>query len=100
MRAGGVNLAIALGWEGNLVKKSSFSLSLLVLITGCATAGNPAVMDQSVVSQIEIGKSTKADIRRLLGEPTSSSVFQTAGQQHESWGYAYAKHETNGFLFR
>lgn len=99
MRAMGVNQASAPGWEGSLVKQSMLHLSLLILITGCATAGNPAVMDQSIVSQIEIGKSTKADVRRLLGEPNSSSVFQTAGQEHESWGYAYAKHETNPWIF-
>ncbi len=58
--------------------------------TGCATAkgtvGNKAITDPAVVAKIEKGKSLKADVKTLLGEP-STVDFTDAG--FEKWLYTY-----------
>lgn len=76
------------------------SLLLIVVLTaGCATSGNPAVLDQTIVSQIKIGQSTKEDVRRLFGNPTTISNTQFNNFQSEVWAYGYAKHETNPLIY-
>jgi len=70
-----------------------------LLLTACATSGNPAVLDQTIVSQIKIGQSTKEDVKRLFGEPNHTSITQVLNQQTEVWAYGYAKHETNPLLY-
>src|SRR2546426_12804427 len=74
--------------------------ALLVLVVyGCATAGNPALLDPAIISQIKIGQSTKADVARLLGEPNYRSTTQMNNRQNEVWAYGYAKHETNPLVY-
>jgi outer membrane protein assembly factor BamE (lipoprotein component of BamABCDE complex) len=80
-------------------RKAAGLLASLLLCSSCATSGNPAVLDQAIVSQIKIGQSTKEDIRRHLGTPNHTSVTQTTNQQIEVWAYGYAKHETNPLIY-
>ena len=80
------------------MNRLSILLTSLVL-TACATSGNPAVVDPAIVSQIKIGQSTKEDIRRLFGEPTHTSVTQVLNQQTEVWAYGYAKQDTNPLIY-
>ncbi len=70
-----------------------------LLLTACATSGNPAVLDQTIVTQIKIGQYTKEDVRRLFGEPNYTSATRMLDQQSEVWAYGYAKHETNPLIF-
>jgi outer membrane protein assembly factor BamE (lipoprotein component of BamABCDE complex) len=74
-------------------------LLLALLSAGCATAGNPAVRDQTLLDQIQVGTSTKDDVRRLMGWPSVSAVIHGAGQYHETWKYAYARHDSNPFIY-
>ena len=76
-----------------------FLLLASLLLAACATSGNPAVLDQTIVGQIKIGQSTKEDVRRLLGAPNHTSFTQVFNQQTEVWAYGYAKHETNPLLY-
>ena len=48
-------------------------LALLLLLTGCISSGNTAVMDQARLEQITVNISTKEDVRRLLGQPNAIS---------------------------
>jgi len=72
---------------------------------GCATSGNPAVLNEQVLAQILIGTSTKDDVRRLLGEP--NMVLQSSGQSGglpqptnvEMWSYAYMNIATSPVTF-
>ena len=76
------------------------AVALLVgLLSACATSGNPAVLDQSIVTQIKLGQSTKEDVRRLLGEPNYTSITQISSRQNEVWAYGYLKHETNPLIY-
>jgi outer membrane protein assembly factor BamE (lipoprotein component of BamABCDE complex) len=62
-----------------------------LMITGCATSGNPEVVDQEKVSQIQVGKSTQENVRSTLGEPQHvTKRINDAGQVSESWGYGYS----------
>ena len=74
-------------------------LLISLLLTSCATSGNPAVLDQEIVGQIKIGQSTKEDVQRLFGKPTTTSVSQFNNFQSEVWAYGYAKHETNPLIY-
>ncbi len=49
----------------------------IVVLSGCASSGNPDIKNQDLLSQVQMEKSTKEDVRRLLGEPegiTKSAV--------------------------
>ena len=50
-------------------------LVALVTLAGCVSYeyGNADITNKSVTDQVQIGKSTKDDIRKLLGTPSSTS---------------------------
>ena len=56
----------------------------LLLVSACVSAGTKAITDAGVVSQIEVGKSTQADVAALLGYPVTASY---GGQGEETWHY-------------
>jgi outer membrane protein assembly factor BamE (lipoprotein component of BamABCDE complex) len=62
------------------------TVSVLLLISACVSAGTKAVTDPGVVSQIEVGKSTQADVAALLGSPIATSYD---GQGEETWHYTW-----------
>jgi len=68
--------------------KKSILFFCLVLMVGCATTGNVQISDPATVSKIEEGKTTKAEVRGLVGEPTKVN-FDTS--KNEIWEYMYTK---------
>src|SRR5687768_5218005 len=69
-------------------------LIAVLMITGCATSGNPEVVNQEKVSQIQVGKSNQESVRSTLGEPQHvTKRINAAGQVSESWGYGYSNVE-------
>ena len=64
-------------------------LSILIFISGCTTAGNKQISESGTVAKIEEGKSTKADVKALVGEPTKVN-FKDNGNTEE-WEYVYKR---------
>jgi outer membrane protein assembly factor BamE (lipoprotein component of BamABCDE complex) len=62
------------------------TVSVLLMISGCVSAGTRAITDAGVVSQIEVGKSTRADVAALLGYPITASY---GDQGEETWHYTW-----------
>jgi outer membrane protein assembly factor BamE (lipoprotein component of BamABCDE complex) len=62
------------------------TVSVLLVISACVSAGTKAITDAGVVSQIEVGKSTQADVAALLGYPITAS---DGGQGEETWYYTW-----------
>jgi outer membrane protein assembly factor BamE (lipoprotein component of BamABCDE complex) len=62
------------------------TISVLLTISACVSAGTKAITDAGVVSQIEVGKSTRADVTALLGSPITASY---GDQGEETWRYTY-----------
>ncbi len=62
------------------------TVSVLLMISACVSAGTKAITDAGVVSQIEVGKSTQADVAALLGYPITASY---GGQGEETWYYTW-----------
>jgi outer membrane protein assembly factor BamE (lipoprotein component of BamABCDE complex) len=60
------------------------TVSILLVISACVSAGTRAITDAGVVSQIEVGKSTRADVTALLGYPITASY---GDQGDETWHY-------------
>jgi outer membrane protein assembly factor BamE (lipoprotein component of BamABCDE complex) len=58
----------------------------LLVVSACVSAGARAITDAGVVSQIEVGKSTQADVAALLGYPVTASYD---GQGEETWHYTW-----------
>jgi outer membrane protein assembly factor BamE (lipoprotein component of BamABCDE complex) len=58
---------------------------VLLLISACVSAGTRAITDAEVVSRIEVGASTRADVAALLGYPLTASY----GDQEETWHYTW-----------
>jgi outer membrane protein assembly factor BamE (lipoprotein component of BamABCDE complex) len=70
--------------------------SVLLMITGCVSAGTRAITDAGVVSQIEVGKSTRADVAALLGYPITASY---GDQEEETWHYTWVTMYPTAFAF-
>lgn len=58
--------------------------------------GNARISDAKLVAQIEKGKSTKADVKRLLGEPMIVD-FTDAG--FEKWIFMFTTSQIKGSMF-
>jgi outer membrane protein assembly factor BamE (lipoprotein component of BamABCDE complex) len=84
-------------------------LIVVLSLAGCASTGNANVKNQELIDQIQMGKSTKNDVRRLLGEPngisrSSSQVANPADPKLmltlvEWWSYIHASSETDAASF-
>jgi outer membrane protein assembly factor BamE (lipoprotein component of BamABCDE complex) len=61
-------------------------VSILLMLSACVSAGTKAITDAGVVSKIEVGKSTRADVTALLGSPITASY---GDQGEETWRYTY-----------
>ena len=61
-------------------------VSALLVVSACVSAGTQAITDAGSVSQIEVGKSTQADVAALLGYPITASY---GGQGEETWHYTW-----------
>ena len=59
------------------------SLAALLTVSACVSAGDRAINHAGVVSQIQVGKSTQADVTALLGYPLRASY----GQDGVTWYY-------------
>jgi outer membrane protein assembly factor BamE (lipoprotein component of BamABCDE complex) len=57
----------------------------LLAVSACVSTGTKAITDAGCVSQIEVGKSTQADVAALLGYPVTASY---GGQEEETWLYS------------
>lgn len=74
------------------MKKLIYLFALVILISGCMTMTTgigKKEIDSNLISQIELNKTTKADILKLFGNPHSISTTAT-GQE----GYKYVFMET------
>ena len=68
----------------------------LLLISACVSTGTKAITDAGVVSRIEVGKSTQADVAALLGFPVTASYD---GQGEETWHYTWLTAYPTAFAF-
>ena len=62
------------------------TVSILLVVSACVSAGTKAITDAGAVSQIEVGKSTQAEVAALLGYPITASY---GGQGEETWHYTW-----------
>jgi outer membrane protein assembly factor BamE (lipoprotein component of BamABCDE complex) len=62
------------------------TVSLLLVISACVSAGTKAITDADIVSMIEVGKSTQADVTALLGYPIAASYGE---EGEETWHYTW-----------
>ena len=72
------------------------TVSVLLVISACVSAGTKAITDAGVVSQIEVGKSTQADVAALLGYPITASY---GGQGEKTWHYTWVNMYPTAFQF-
>ena len=62
------------------------TIFLLLVTSACVSAGTQAITDAGIVSMIEVGKSTQADVTALLGNPIATSY---GDQGQETWHYTW-----------
>ncbi|MFZ5447332.1 MAG: outer membrane protein assembly factor BamE domain-containing protein [Thermodesulfobacteriota bacterium] len=65
------------------------AIVLLLASSACLSAGVKAIKDASVVSRIEVGKSTRSDVVALLGYPLAAT-HKGQGAGEATWHYYYA----------
>ena len=68
----------------------------LLAVNACVSAGAKAITDAGCVSQIEVGKSTQADVAALLGYPITASY---GGEGEETWHYTWITAYPTPFAF-
>jgi outer membrane protein assembly factor BamE (lipoprotein component of BamABCDE complex) len=70
----------------------TFSLLIILLLAGCASTGtgNQKIMDVSFQDKIQVGVTTKDEVRALLGEPsrfTMAQCFDNGNITMDCWRY-------------
>ena len=75
------------------MKSRAMFLSAL-LIAGCSSVGQK--VDQSAVSKIQKGVSTKEDVRHLIGNPNNVT---TTSDGSEVWSYTFMHTQVKGTTF-
>lgn len=81
------------------MKKIVLAAMVAVAMSGCASSGNQQLQKEtetSIKNKIHEGKTTKAELKSLLGSP--DAVSYTDGG-NEIWKYAFAKVKVNGTTF-
>lgn len=74
----------------------SLSMIGMLFLSGCTYAvGNKQVANDDAVTQIKIGKSTKSDVTKLMGEPSKVSFTD----KEEIWDYNYTKSQVRATSF-
>jgi outer membrane protein assembly factor BamE (lipoprotein component of BamABCDE complex) len=74
------------------------ALALLLTSSACVSAGNQAIKDTGVVSKIEVGKSTRADVTALLGYPLAAT-YKNEPVGEATWHYYDATSYPNATAF-
>jgi outer membrane protein assembly factor BamE (lipoprotein component of BamABCDE complex) len=72
------------------------TVSVLLIVSACVSAGTQAITAAGCVSRIEVGKSTQADVAALLGDPITASY---GGQGEETWHYTRVTMYPTAFAF-
>jgi hypothetical protein len=73
--------------------------SLMIGVAGCASQGNRTIAGENqynVEAKIEVGKTTKEDVRAAYGSPISAN-FTDSG--NEIWRYTFARTKMTGKSF-
>lgn len=78
------------------MKKIALVITISIFFLGCASAGNKQIADTGTVAKIEEGKSTKADVRALVGEPTK---VKFRDDKTEVWEYVYKRGQVRPATF-
>lgn len=65
-----------------------FAFVVLFLAQGCVSVGTKEISDPTKTSQIQIGKSTRADVKVILGDPGKVNFTDN---NEEVWEYAYVR---------
>ncbi len=68
--------------------KAALVLIPIVLLNGCYSFGSRKIGNPDVVGQIIPGKTTKAEVRKLVGSPTMVQLNYFGSG--ETWHYTYA----------
>lgn len=86
-------------------------IGISLALAGCVSRGNSAVVDQDRIAQVQLNTSTKEDVKRILGQPTSMSRHSgsyypipglppsTSPTTVEVWSYSHIKVDVNGATF-
>lgn len=74
------------------------TIASLLTFSACVSAGNQAIKDTDVVSQIKVDKSTRADVVALLGYPLAAT-HKDQGLGEVTWHYYYATSYPNATAF-
>jgi outer membrane protein assembly factor BamE (lipoprotein component of BamABCDE complex) len=78
------------------MKRIIVLLTLCLTLLGCFSSGNKQIMDASKTSQIQEGKTTKAEIIAVLGEPNHTTSMPNG---EEMWMYNYTQSVTRPTTF-
>lgn len=76
--------------------RRNYMLCLALLLSACSTIGNRQLENAETVDKIRAGKSTKAEVKALVGDP-SEVTFTENGE--ETWKYVLTKSQVRGASF-
>ena len=82
----GIGLVESLVLGRDTMRKFLVSAVMAAALVGCATSGTKITQEQ--LDQVVQGKTTRAEVVSLFGQPTSVSM-NSDGTQILGWGYAH-----------
>ncbi len=74
-------------------------LCMVLVVSGCATSGNPSVQNDELTKKVIAGKTTKDEVTQLLGAPNLTYEADENGKPVEIWSYAFSSLESNPALY-
>jgi outer membrane protein assembly factor BamE (lipoprotein component of BamABCDE complex) len=69
---------------------------MMVVVAGCASHGNKRINDQNNIKAIEIGVSSKDDVKEILGNPADVAFLEN---DVEVWKYFFTRTRVKGSTF-
>lgn len=61
-----------------------------LMLSGCVSIGNSDLASDQTMANIQVGETTKQQVRNLLGEPDGQMMIEIGGSSREWWSYTHA----------
>ena len=71
-------------------------IAAMLFLSGCASVGNQKIMDSNFMKSLQIGETTKDEVKTLLGEPQNIGIDQYG---KDVWRYAGQEKSVNAASF-
>jgi len=69
--------------------RRSWLMLYWLLLSACVSIGNADLASEQTMTNIQVGQTSREEVRNLLGEPDSQLITELRGSTREWWSYSY-----------